>query len=106
MAVMEGVAVVEGSGGGVQQGAGVACGGAGLVDAAGGLGGGGCGEVDRAGVDGGEEDVEEKDRAPPEVLEQQATDDRSQCGAEYRHGAPDTDGDAALVLVVEGDADQ
>jgi len=50
-------------------------------------------------------DVEEEDRAPPEALEQQAADDRAQCGAECRHGAPDANGDAALVFVVEGDAD-
>lgn len=40
------------------------------------------------------------------MLQQDPADDRTQCAAHDRHGAPDRDRHVALALVLEGDADQ
>ncbi len=51
-------------------------------------------------------EVDEEDRAPPEVLEQGSADDGSDGRAGRGGGAPDADGEAALPGVVEDVADQ
>ncbi len=56
--------------------------------------------------DGHDGQVDEEDRAPPEVLQEEAADDRSDGRAGGGHGAPDADGEAALARVVEEVADE
>ncbi len=51
-------------------------------------------------------EVDQEDRAPPEVLEQGSTDDRADGRAGRGGGAPDADREAALLGVVEDVADQ
>jgi hypothetical protein len=50
--------------------------------------------------------VDQEDRAPPEVLQQEPADDGSDGGARRCHRSPDADGEAPLPRVVEEVADQ
>ncbi len=50
--------------------------------------------------------VDQEDRAPPEVLQQEPADDRAHGRAGGRGGAPDADGETAFARIVEEVADQ
>ncbi|MGX1245855.1 hypothetical protein RKD46_006959 [Streptomyces pseudovenezuelae] len=56
--------------------------------------------------DGHHRQVDQEDRAPPEVFEQEAADDRADRRAGGGGRAPDADGEAAFARVVEEVADQ
>src|SRR5690606_16487854 len=56
--------------------------------------------------DGHHGQVDQEDRAPPEVLEQEPAHDRSDGGAGGGGRAPDADGETAFARVVEEVADQ
>ena len=56
-------------------------------------------QQDRDHADRGERDVDQEDRAPPEVGEQQAADDRADGHADAHGGGPDADGPGPLPRV-------
>lgn len=77
------------------------------VPAPGGVGDVGRGEPQGEGKGEGDDGhVDEEDRAPPEVLQEEAADGGPGGGADDGHRAPHTDRGVALDLVVEGQADE
>ncbi len=50
--------------------------------------------------------VDQEDRSPPEMLQQEAADDRAERTADDRQRSPDRNGDVALALIEEGHPDQ
>ena len=51
-------------------------------------------------------DIDQKDRPPPEVLQQQPTDHGTQRGTRREHRGPDADSDAAITWLEKQPADQ